>query len=406
MGVTGIIHKEGTTFGANPTNSEFLTSTNKWYEVKSLMQDKIFVPDPTAASDKDNFKSGTFLSVNNKFITEYTPENYFSLTFGSGTVNPMDNLDNYITGQLKVNLATYLNNMSLGMVPKANTTLFVKYRIGGGKDSNLGVNVVTSVDNADFEVNGPNSTFNSQVISSLRVLNVTAAVGGSDQPTVDEMRNMIAYNFATQNRAVTLNDYKSLVETMPSTFGAPAKVNVTEENNKVKIKLLSYDENGNLTDTVSNTLKNNILNYLSEYRMINDYIDITSGEVVDLGLEIDLVIDKNETPTDIIRETINDTISFFAIEKRKMGDPLFVGDLIRHIGTVNGVVNVVDVRVYGKIGGNYSSSEAAQSYKDTTTKEIQQSDMIVYMKANQIFQIRFPNTDIKVRTKTLGTTTY
>ena len=406
LGVTGIIHKEGTTFGANPTNSEFLTSTNKWYEVKSLMQDKIFVPDPTAASDKDNFKSGTFLSVNNKFITEYTPENYFSLTFGSGTVNPMDNLDNYITGQLKVNLATYLNNMSLGMVPKANTTLFVKYRIGGGKDSNLGVNVVTSVDNADFEVNGPNSTFNSQVISSLRVLNVTAAVGGSDQPTVDEMRNMIAYNFATQNRAVTLNDYKSLVETMPSTFGAPAKVNVTEENNKVKIKLLSYDENGNLTDTVSNTLKNNILNYLSEYRMINDYIDITSGEVVDLGLEIDLVIDKNETPTDIIRETINDTISFFAIEKRKMGDPLFVGDLIRHIGTVNGVVNVVDVRVYGKIGGNYSSSEVAQSYKDTTTKEIQQSDMIVYMKANQIFQIRFPNTDIKVRTKTLGTTTY
>jgi hypothetical protein len=406
LGVTGIIHKEGTTFGANPTNSEFLTSTNKWYEVKSLMQDKIFVPDPTAASDKDNFKSGTFLSVNNKFITEYTPENYFSLTFGSGTVNPMDNLDNYITGQLKVNLATYLNNMSLGMVPKANTTLFVKYRIGGGKDSNLGVNVVTSVDNADFEVNGPNSTFNSQVISSLRVLNVTAAVGGADQPTVDEMRNMIAYNFATQNRAVTLNDYKSLVETMPSTFGAPAKVNVTEENNKVKIKLLSYDENGNLTDTVSNTLKNNILNYLSEYRMINDYIDITSGEVVDLGLEIDLVIDKNETPTDIIRETINDTISFFAIEKRKMGDPLFVGDLIRHIGTVNGVVNVVDVRVYGKIGGNYSSSEAAQSYKDTTTKEIQQSDMIVYMKANQIFQIRFPNTDIKVRTKTLGTTTY
>ena len=65
LGVTGIIHKEGTTFGANPTNSEFLTSTNKWYEVKSLMQDKIFVPDPTAASDKDNFKSGTFLSVNN-----------------------------------------------------------------------------------------------------------------------------------------------------------------------------------------------------------------------------------------------------------------------------------------------------------------------------------------------------
>jgi hypothetical protein len=217
---------------------------------------------------------------------------------------------------------------------------------------------------------------------------------------------MIAYNFAAQERAVTLNDYKSLIETMPSTYGAPAKVNVMEEDNKVRIKVLSYDEKGNLTDTVSTTLKNNILEYLSEYRMINDYIDIQSGEVIDLSLEIDLVIDKNESPTDIIKTTITNTIDFFAIEKRKMGDPLFVGDLMREIGSVAGVVNVVDIRVFNKIGGQYSSAEVVQSYKNETTKEIQQSDMTIYMKTNQIYQIRFPNVDIKVRTKSLGTTTY
>ena len=193
---------------------------------------------------------------------------------------------------------------------------------------------------------------------------------------------------------------------MPSTFGAPAKVNVMEEDNKVKIKLLSYDDKGNLTDTVSNTLKNNILSYLSEYRMINDYIDITSGQVIDLGLEIDLIVDKNEKTSDILKTTIENTISFFAIEKRKMGDPLFVGDLMREIGSVAGVVNIVDIRVYNKIGGDYSSSEVVQSYKDNVTKEIQQTDMTVFMKSNQIFQIRFPNVDIKVRTKSLGTTTY
>jgi hypothetical protein len=406
LGVTSVIHKEGTSFGANPTSSEFSSATNKWYEVKSLIQNKVFIPDPTAASDTNNFKAGTYLDVNNKFITEYTPEGYFSLTFGSGTVNPLDNLDNYMNGSLKVNLASYLNNMSLGSVPKANTTIFVKYRIGGGKDSNLGVNVITSVDDVDFEVSGPNENFNSQVQLSLRVTNVTPAVGGSDQPTIEELRNMIAYNFSTQNRAVTLNDYKSLIETMPSTFGAPAKVNVMEEDNKVKIKLLSYDDKGNLTDTVSNTLKNNILSYLSEYRMINDYIDITSGQVIDLGLEIDLIVDKNEKTSDILKSTIENTISFFAIEKRKMGDPLFVGDLMREIGEVAGVVNIVDIRVYNKIGGDYSSSEVSQSYKDNTTKEIQQTDMTVFMKSNQIFQIRFPNVDIKVRTKSLGTTTY
>jgi hypothetical protein len=405
LGITSVIHKDGTSFGANPSSSEFTNNTNKWYEVKTLIQDKVFIPDPTAASDSDNFKAGKYIDVSNKFVTEYTPESYFSITFGSGTVNPLDNLDNYMNGSLKVNLATYLNNMSLGSVPKANTTLFIKYRIGGGKDSNLGVNVITSVDDVEFDVSGPNENFNSQVQQSLRVTNVTAAIGGADQPTIEELRNMVAYNFSAQDRAVTLNDYKSLIETMPSTYGAPAKVNVMEEDNKVKIKLLSYDENGNLTDIVSNTLKNNILNYLSEYRMINDYIDITSGQVIDLGLEIDLIVDKNEKTSDILRTTIQNTIEFFAIEKRKMGDPLFVGDLMREIGAVSGVVNVVDIRVFNKKGGNYSSSEVSQDV-NATTGLITQTDLTIFMKSNQIFQIRFPNVDIKVRTKSLGTTTY
>jgi hypothetical protein len=406
LGVVSVIHKDGTTFGANPTSTEFSTSTNKWYEVKSLMQDKVFIPNTTSVSDKNNFKAGDYMSVSNKFLTEYTPEGYFSLTFGSGTVNPLDNLDNYITSNMKVNIASFLNNMSLGSVPKVNSTLFVKYRIGGGKDSNLGVNVITSVDSVEFNIQGPNSTINTQVEDSLSVTNITPAIGGADQPTIEEIRNMVAYNFAAQNRAVTLNDYKSLIETMPSTFGAPAKVNVMEEDNKVRIKLLSYDESGNLTDTVSNTLKNNILNYLSEFRMINDYLDIVSGEVIDMGLEVDLVIDKNTSQTDVIKTAIENIVDFFAIEKRKMGDPLFVGDLSKSIGNVSGVVNVVDLRVFGKIGGEYSSSEVSQSYKDNTTKEIQQSDNTIFMKSNQIFQIRFPNKDIKIRIKTLGTTTF
>jgi len=224
--------------------------------------------------------------------------------------------------------------------------------------------------------------------------------------TIEEIRNMVAYNFAAQNRAVTLNDYKSMIETMPATYGAPAKVSVMEEDNKVRIKLLSYDENGALIDIVSNTLKNNVLNYLSNYRMLNDYLDIQSGEVIDMGLEIDLVVNKNENSTDIIKSVIEQTTTFFDPANRKMGDPLLVGDLKREIGNVGGVVNVVDVRVYNKIGGSYSSSQVSQSYVSNITKEIAQSDGTIYMKSNQIFQIRFPNIDIKIRTKNLSSTTY
>lgn len=406
LGVTSIIHKEGTTYAGNPTSTEFTSATNKWYEVKSLIEDKVFVPDPTGLKDTPNFKSGTYLNVNNKFVTEYTPESYFSITFGSGTVNPLDNLDNYMAGDMKVNLASYLNNTSLGAIPKTNTTLFVKYRVGGGKDSNLGVNVISSVDDIEFIVSGPNSTTNTQVVNSLRVTNITPAVGGADQPTIEEIRNMVSYNFSAQNRAVTLNDYKTLIETMPSTYGAPAKVNVMEEDNKIRVKLLSYDDSGNLTDNVSTTLKNNILSYLSEYRMINDYIDVVTGEVIDLGLEIDLTVNKNDNQTDIIKSVIEDVVDFFAIEKRKMGDPLFVGALNKIIGTVSGVENVVDIRVFNKTGSGYSSAEVSQTYVDNTTKQIRQSDNVVFMKSNQIFQIRYPNKDIKIRVKTLGSATF
>jgi len=406
LGVTSVIHKDGTTFGANPTIGEFNSPTNKWYEVKSLIQDKVFIPDSTRVSDRDNFKSGTYVNVNNKFISEFTPEGFFHLTFGSGTVNPLDNLDNYITGDLKVNLSTYLNNLSLGALPKANTTLFIKYRIGGGRDSNLGVNVITSVDNVDFAVNGPVSSVNTQVIQSLRVTNVTPAIGGADQPTIEEIRNMVSYNFAAQNRAVTLNDYKSLIENMPSTFGAPAKVNVMEEDNKVKIKLISYNERGSLTNVVSTTLKNNILEYLSEYRMINDYLEIESGEVIDLAVEIDIYGDRNESETEIVRSVIETTTQYFSIDKRKMGDPLFIGDLFKEIGTLSGVVSVIVIKVFGKVGGEYSTNEVSVGYVDTTTKEIRQSDMTIFMKSNQIPQIRFPNKDIKVRVKPYNSSTF
>ena len=135
-------------------------------------------------------------------------------------------------------------------------------------------------------------------------------------------------------------------------------------------------------------------------------MDIESGEVVDLGLEIDLLLDKNINQTDILKDVVTQASSYFNIENRKMGDPLFVGELQKSISGISGIVNVVDLRVFGKIGGEYSSAEVSQGYVDETTKEISKSDSTIFMKSNQIFQIRFPNKDIKIRVKTLGSTTF
>jgi hypothetical protein len=210
---------------------------------------------------------------------------------------------------------------------------------------------------------------------------------------------MIAYNFSAQNRAVTLNDYKSLIETMPSTYGAPAKVNVMEENNKIRIKLLSYDERGNLTDTVSNTLKNNILSYLSEYRMINDYVTIGSAQVIDIAIDTSVVLDASQNQGVVITNIIDKISTFFSPAIRGMGQNIVLSELYRIIQNENGVLSVNDILVFGRVGGQYSSAQTSMPYSDSETKKISLVDNTIFAEPNQIYQIRFPNRDITVRTK-------
>jgi hypothetical protein len=216
----------------------------------------------------------------------------------------------------------------------------------------------------------------------------------------------VAFNFAAQNRAVTVNDYDSIIRTMPSQFGAPAKVAITEENNKIKIQMLSYDESGNLTEIVSNTLKNNVANYLSNYRMINDYISIQSANVVDLGVTIDVVLDNSQNQGAVISQIITIVSEFFSPGNRQMGENVYVSDLRRLVQSENGVIAVSDMLFFNKVGGQYSSSQTSQSYIDTNTKQIGLVDDTIFAEPSQTYQIRYPNKDINIRVKNLKTVNF
>jgi hypothetical protein len=235
------------------------------------------------------------------------------------------------------------------------------------------------------------------------VNNVTAAIGGANQPTVDEVRNMVTFNFAAQKRAVTINDYQSLVTTMPGKFGAPAKTSITESDNKILIQILSYDATGALTQSVSNTLKQNIATYLSNYRMINDYISVEAAQVVDLEFEYSIVFDSTQNQGQVITQIVDQTSTFMSPGVRELGQNVNVSELRRIIQDIPGVVSLTEIKVFGKVGGQYSSSETSQRYSDAATKQIQLIDETIYAQPNQIYQVRFPNKDIKVRTKNLKT---
>ncbi len=406
LGVTSVLLKDGTQFGNVPSAQEFLGLDNRWYEVKALAEDRVFVEDPTKVSDSPGVKVGRYLSVTDKFITEYTPEGYMKLTFGGGNQSADEQLREFARNGFDLNLYKYSNNFALGSSLKSNTTLFIQYRIGGGSSSNLGVNVINQIGTVSFFVNGPSENFNTTVVNSLRCTNVTAAIGGADFPTIEEVRNLVGFNFSAQNRAVTVNDYDSLIRTMPSQFGAPAKVAITEENNKIIIKMLSYDENGKLTEIISDTLKNNVANYLSNYRMMNDYISVQVANVVDLSLTISVVLDSSQTQGAVISKIINTVSNFFDPKNRQMGQNVNISELRRLIQSENGVINLASIQIFNKVGGQYSSSQTSQPYLDTQTREIELIDDTIFAEPSQTYQIRFPSTDINIRVKDYKTTNF
>jgi hypothetical protein len=406
LGVTGVLLKDGTNYTNVPSAQEFLGLANRWYEVQALAEDRIFIEDPTKTSDTPGVKVGRYLQTATRFITEYTPEGFFKMTFGGGNTSTDELLREFARTGNPLDLSKYQNNFSLGSVLKPNSTLFVQYRIGGGLGSNLGVNVLNNLGTISFNVNGPSQTINTSVINSLNCTNTTAAIGGANIPTVEEVRNYVTFNFAAQNRAVTINDYEAIIRKMPSQFGAPAKVTITEEDNKINVNVLSYDSDGKLIAEVSETLKTNIANYLSNYRMINDYVVVTVADVIDLMFDISLVLDATQNQGVVISNAIVKISEYMSPENREMGQNVNISEIRRILQSEDGVISVADISIFNKVGGKYSSSETSQRYSDPVTKKIELIDETIFAEPKQIYQTRFPNSDILIRVKNLSTVNF
>jgi len=406
LGVTSVLLKDGTSYTNIPTAQEFLGLANRWYEVQALAEDRIFIEDPTKASDTAGVKVGRYLQTNERFITEFTPQGFFKMTFGGGNTSTDELLREFARNGSPLNLAKFQNNFSLGSVLKPNTTLFVQYRIGGGLASNIGVGAINTIGTVNFNVNGPSTTTNTSVINSLTCLNTTAAIGGANFPTTEEVRNYVAFNFSAQNRAVTINDYEAIIRKMPAQFGSPAKVAITEDDNKIVINILSYNSLGKLTNNVSSTLKNNLANYLSNYRMMNDYVFVKTADVIDLTFEISLVLNPSQNQGVVISNVITKISEYMDPIGREMGQNVNVSEIRSIIQSENGVISISDIAVINNVGGLYSSSETSQRYLDPATKQIELIDDTIFAQPSQIYQIRYPEKDIKIRVKNLSTVNF
>jgi len=404
LSIDNIITLEGTNI-ETPTTEDFTEFENNWYEVDALAQAEIFIEDPNVLSDNASIIGGKWINITQRFIKEYTDNGFCKIIFGAGVTDTSE-FNDFIgcRGQVE-QIGNFVNNLSLGAIPRPSQTLFVKYRIGGGADSNIGVNIITNLGVVDMRIDGnPRDDWsNSDTETSLIVNNPIPALGGKESPSIHEIRNLVRYNFSAQNRCVTIKDYQSRIALIPGKFGIPFRVGVWEERNKVNVSILGLDENGAINNTSTSTLKQNISEYLADYRMLNDYVVIKDGKVINLGFTVKIFSDKVTPKADIISGVISAIRNYMDINNWDMGDNIYITQLVENINNVGGVFNITDLQIFNYRNGDYSINPITQQLliddpaNGVFMVDINNSEYTLFGQPNSMFEVKFPDKDIKVQ---------
>lgn len=452
MNIESIIFKETANFNTDPQIYEYYIdeeeykvrdeaiSTYRYFEVDSLA-DQYRFGSVTNWSDKDELKvnytkpevytdydvngavtryfEGVWKPISQKFITEYTDNGYLKVIFGSGT----DSAELPIGGDLygESVMSRIINNKMLGILPRAGWSMFILYRIGGGVDANLGSGAINKVLNVNVtfpELNSDDVTIKNDIIKSLTVTNLTSAVGGKDMPSAEEMKYIVKYTIPSQKRCVTLKDYKSTIMQIPPKYGCPFRCNVLEANNKIIIPVLWLNPNKQLDDALPMTVASNISEYIRQYKNITDFVEFRSGKIYHLGFGVDVFISKNYVTADVISAIINKIKDYFDINKHDMGEDIFVGDLEKEINMLDGVISIIDLRIYKIFGGTYSQTpcplptinqssvcnviDATFEVEEGATAsqiDLNAVDSVLYSDYDSMYEIKNIDTDVKVRVK-------
>lgn len=235
--VLGAISLPGNVYVA-PPDEDFTDPSKAYFEVRTLIEAQKFVEvNPVDQLEQEAFESttvrpGAYVDIPKRFIARYDVNGLLSLTFGSGNPNfgAFNNIIQSFVDPNSLSLNQVLNNTALGEVPPPDSTLFIKYRTEGGSKTNALAGQINTVKAKTFFpfTGSPNLTTLQQVRNSLKVRNDLPAVGGREELTNEEIRQTVGKIFAAQDRGVTYEDIKVLIERMPPEFGRPFRISYEE----------------------------------------------------------------------------------------------------------------------------------------------------------------------------------
>jgi len=422
-----------------PNIIEILDATdsdgNTWHHVPFLAQDTVFVQlRNIAANDKDlaqyNDTAPYLLKLQKtarRFTSRIRGDKSMELQFGAGVSDDADellipnpaNVGSNVFGSVTftdnpIDPANFLHTRTYGQAPH-NTSLTVNYVVGGGFPSNVNQNDLTKITLVDHTIDDDalDTDILQQVKDSVACNNPTAANGGRDGETVEEVRQNALAHFPTQLRAVTKEDYIVRAYSMSPRYGAIAKAYILPDDQlsespdtaplegidrtrvpnplALNMYLLGYDNNKRLT-VLNKAIKENLKVYLGQYRMLTDAINIKNGFIVNIGLQFSVVAFKNYNKREVILNCVDKLKDMFSIDKWQFNQPIILADIQTELFSVEGVQSVVNVEVTNK----WQTSDGYSGYIydiKAATKE-----GVIYPSLDPcIFEIKYPNQDIEGR---------
>ena len=390
---------------------------NKWYEVDHLGQEMVLDTIKNTNLNDPNVNGDTpyllrLRKVARRFTTRIVSDTNIIIQFGAGAPNDVTeeitpNADNVGIGlpfqQNKLTAAyspvNFLYTGTYGIAP-SNTTLTVRYLTGGGVNSNVNANTLTKINtsNVAFNTVNLNPTMANYIFASVSSNNSIAAAGGKGGDTLEEIRQNTLTLVASQQRSVTADDYLIRALSMPSDYGAISKAYIEQPkltDNQVStietlnLYVLSLNSSGQL-DYATETLKNNLRTYMSQYRMIGDSIEIRDAFIINIGVDFEIIVLPEYNNNEVLLACIVALKDYFNINNWQINQPIMLRDLYILLDKIKGVQTVKSINVSNKAGTNSGYSQYAYDVPSST-----QNNVIYPSLDPSIFEVRYPNTDIK-----------
>jgi hypothetical protein len=397
---------------------------NTWYEVPYLAQASIFqkIANPSYSTDQVPYLL-QLQKVPRRFTSRILSDNTLQLEFGAGlSSNKTDSQiiptpDNIQLGLVpgislltnNYNDASVFFTQEYGLAPSGN--LNVKYLVGGGITSNVSANDLTTIDTSGlyFKNGNPGGGIATTVLSSVVSTNPNPSSGGRNGDTTDEIRQNALYSYSTQLRAVTKDDYIIRALSMPSNYGTLAKAYISQDFTRddlqqtvahtqpgnpltLDLYILSYNSNKQLT-TASTTLKQNLVTYLNEYRMVTDAINIRDAYYINIGINFDIVILSGYSNKDVLTNCISTIQDHFNIDKWQINQPIILSDIQSKLLQVKGVQSVIKIEIVNK---QDATNTTYSQYGYDIAGATRQGNIYPSLDP-AIFEVRYPNTDIQGR---------